>query len=625
MSGVTPTVTISSGGTKLKLKDQNIAYIDIRKKANRIPLATLVLMEGGKSKSWFELSDGSSFEPGKEIEIKLRVEGEKGAMGKDQSVFKGIVVRHAVQARSGGFFLKVEMKDKAVKLATLKKSRIFKKDKKDKDFVEEAIKDGAAVKKVSGMDLKHTGEMVQYNATNWDFILSRAEANGCWVMAEEGKITIDSPATLGGKSEKHKFENVDLFFDLELEADIGGQVKKIKSVSWDIKKQTLSSPKSATAVNSKMGNLKADKGAKEMGATEDLLVNATDLSPTEIKAWADAKMRKTRMAMMKGRISLPGSPKVKVGEVLKISKVGKRFNGKGLISGVRHYVDPGGWRTDIQVGGDAEWFYERRDIMDPPAAGLLPGISGLQIGIVDKFEKDDLARNRVRVKIPAVNEKDVVWARIASIDSGKERGFFFRPEKGDEVVLGFFAGDPRQPVILGGMHNDINKPPVVADDIKEENFKKGIFTKEKLKIAFNEEVKEITIATPKENFITLTEDTEEDKAGIIWTDQNKNVIKTDKNKISIENEKGEKITMEPEKNITLQDSKGNKAVLECDNGVTVEDKDGSKITINSDGITLDSASDVTIKGANITLEGSGDIKVEGSGKVTAKGSAVELN
>ncbi|VEN73040.1 conserved hypothetical protein [Candidatus Desulfarcum epimagneticum] len=625
MSGVTPTVTITSGGKKLKLKDQNIAWIDIRKKANRIPSATLLLMEGGKSKDWFELSDGSSFEPGKEVEIKLRVEGEKGTVGKDQSVFKGIVVRHAVQARSGGFFLKVDMKDKAVKLTTLKKSRIFKKDKKDKDFVEEAIKDGASVKKVSGMDLKHTGEMVQYNATNWDFILSRAEANGCWVMAEEGKITIDSPSTLGGKSEKHKFENVDVFFDLELEADIGAQVKKIKSVSWDIKKQKLSSPKSATAVNGKMGNLKADKGAKAMGAQSDMLVGATDLSPTEIKAWADAKMRKTRMAMMKGRITLPGSPKVKVGEVLKISKVGKRFNGKGLISGVRHYVDPKGWRTDIQVGGDAEWFYERRDIVDPPAAGLLPGVSGLQIGIVDKYEKDDLARNRVRVKIPAVNEKDVVWARIASIDSGKERGFFFRPEKGDEVVLGFFAGDPRQPVILGGMHNDINKPPVAAEDIKDKNFKKGIFTKEKLKIAFNEEVKEVTIATPKENFITLTEDTEEDKAGIIWTDQNKNVIKTDKKTITIKNEKGESVVMEPEKNITLKDSKGNKAVLECDNGITVEDKDGSKITINSDGITLDSASDVTIKGANITLEGSGDIKVEGSGNVTAKGSAVELN
>ena len=35
-----------------------------------------------------------------------------------------------------------------------------------------------------------------------------------------------------------------------------------------------------------------------------------------------------------------------------------------------------------------------------------------------------------------------VWARVATLDAGNDRGTFFRPEVDDEVVLGFFHDDP---------------------------------------------------------------------------------------------------------------------------------------------------------------------------------------
>ena len=41
-------------------------------------------------------------------------------------------------------------------------------------------------------DLK---EVVQYDASDWDFLLCRAEANGHVVMVEDGKITAAPPAT----------------------------------------------------------------------------------------------------------------------------------------------------------------------------------------------------------------------------------------------------------------------------------------------------------------------------------------------------------------------------------------------------------------------------------------------
>ena len=56
----------------------------------------------------------------------------------------------------------------------------------------------------------------------------------------------------------------------------------------------------------------------------------------------------------------------------------------------------------------------------------------------ENFKDDPDKEFRVEVKIPAVTPRDgTLWARLCSPDAGKGRGFFFRPEVGDEVVVGF--------------------------------------------------------------------------------------------------------------------------------------------------------------------------------------------
>jgi uncharacterized protein involved in type VI secretion and phage assembly len=43
------------------------------------------------------------------------------------------------------------------------------------------------------------------------------------------------------------------------------------------------------------------------------------------------------------------------------------------------------------------------------------------------------------VRLPMVDgESNGVWSRLASFGAGENRGVVFRPEIGDEVVLGFF-------------------------------------------------------------------------------------------------------------------------------------------------------------------------------------------
>ena len=50
------------------------------------------------------------------------------------------------------------------------------------------------------------------------------------------------------------------------------------------------------------------------------------------------------------------------------------------------------------------------------------------------------------------------WARIALTGAGKDAGMAFLPQVGDEVVVGFEHGDTRRPVVLGALHNGVDKP-----------------------------------------------------------------------------------------------------------------------------------------------------------------------
>jgi uncharacterized protein involved in type VI secretion and phage assembly len=54
-------------------------------------------------------------------------------------------------------------------------------------------------------------------------------------------------------------------------------------------------------------------------------------------------------------------------------------------------------------------------------------------------------------------------ARVATFMAGSERGAYFMPEVGDEVVVGFELGNLDRPVILGALWSDTDRPPPQAD------------------------------------------------------------------------------------------------------------------------------------------------------------------
>jgi uncharacterized protein involved in type VI secretion and phage assembly len=72
-------------------------------------------------------------------------------------------------------------------------------------------------------------------------------------------------------------------------------------------------------------------------------------------------------------------------------------------------------------------------------------------------------RNRVQVRVynvDGVTDQDgAVWARMVVPFAGASRGAFFFPDVGDEVLVVYLAGDPRFPLVLGGMWNGQDSAP----------------------------------------------------------------------------------------------------------------------------------------------------------------------
>lgn len=526
MPALTP--TIISNGTQLSTS-YHLVGIDVLKEVNRIPRAELMVIDGNPVEQTFPLSQDEFFNLGSEVEIKLRYEG-----GEDTTVFKGIVVKQSIEASGNGSLLTVEIKDAAVKATQLRNS-VVHKELSDAQIISALIEThGLTEGTVEDTQPTHP-EMIQYNCTDWDFLILRAESQGLLVTVDDGSVSArsisldDAPA--------HRFEyGGSRIYSFEIQADGLHNYKTVKTRHWDVANQELADIEAGADLSLQQGNMDIDQLAQAFGTEDKLLLESIPLAAEEMQAWVDGKVVRNRLARFRGTLSVSGLGEIKPLDVIEVAGMGNRFNGKALVTGIRHRVTQSeGWLTDMQLGLSDEVFAERRDISGVTAAGLLAGAHGLHIGIVAEFEEDPDHELRVKVLLPGIGEAaDAIWARLASPDAGNGRGVFFRPETGDEVVVGFFNDDPRQAVILGSMYSSANPPGNDWSEIDEDNFKKGFTTKAGIKIEFiDEEKPKLRIETASANAILLDDDAE----SIEVADQHGNTIVMNSDGITITSSK----------------------------------------------------------------------------------------
>jgi phage protein D len=340
------THTILSGDTEVSRKYQLLSIV-VNKEINRIPTATLVYVDGEPSRQTFELSSKADFEPGKEIEIQV------GYSNDEKTLFKGIVIKHSIRVRDKNSLLIVECKDKAVKMTVACKSKYFV-DVKDSDVIEELIATFGLDKDVAATTVTHK-QIVQYNSTDWDFILCRADVNGLLCIANDNKLTVAPPELNADAALTIQYGAT--VHDLDAEIDAQLQYKSVKGSVWNYTDQELNSDIEAEEpLVPEAGNLSPDVLADVIGESEFRLYNSAKIEEPELQAWVNAALLKNRLAKIRGKVTTDGTADVLPGQLIQLNGVGERFEGKLFVTGIRHQVTDGLWQSTFQFGVNPLWF-----------------------------------------------------------------------------------------------------------------------------------------------------------------------------------------------------------------------------------------------------------------------------
>jgi uncharacterized protein involved in type VI secretion and phage assembly len=194
------------------------------------------------------------------------------------------------------------------------------------------------------------------------------------------------------------------------------------------------------------------------------------------------------------------------------------------------------------------------------ATGVTPAV------VTDNEDPEGMGRVKLRItRRGGDDESD--WARIAVPMAGGDRGTYFLPEVGDEVLVAFGASDPGDPYVVGALWNGADAPPA-------EN-------------AGNNDVRLIKSRSGHE--------IELDDAG--------------------------------DGGLRIETAGGHTVVLDDGGGtVTIEDDTGTNsVTFESGGLTLSSSSSVSVEAPQIDVHSDGNLTIEAGGVLTLNGSLVTIN
>ena len=99
--------------------------------------------------------------------------------------------------------------------------------------------------------------------------------------------------------------------------------------------------------------------------------------------------------------------------------------------------------------------------MNLPLAAARMSLAYGQVSEVGDPDGKFRVKVRIHSHFDAENQAYEAWARVAVPVAGESYGTAFMPDVGDEVLVGFVAGDPARPVVLGSFYHGGAQP---ADD-----------------------------------------------------------------------------------------------------------------------------------------------------------------
>jgi|YNPNPStandDraft_1061719.scaffolds.fasta_scaffold00768_6 phage protein D/phage baseplate assembly protein gpV len=411
----------------------------------------------------------------------------------------------------------------------------------------------------------------QDGQTHLDFLRSRAQRLGYEVYVRERTLYFK-------RAGQALPERVALEWGQQLRAfrpilTLSEQVGEVEVRGWDpaVKREVVGrASRTEAAPRLEGGEKGAEVAQNAFGPAKKLAVRSAVSSQAEADALAQALLDRHGGAFVEAEGLCYGTPQLQAGCIAEISALGRRFNGRYLVTTATHIWNTGAdYLTRFTVRGRrGETWRELLLPEEPPPRWL--AMTGI---VTNNNDPSDLGR--VKVKFPWLDgEIESAWARVVGLGAGDGRGLYALPEVNDEVLVIFEQGDIGRPLVIGGLWNGSDAPPAAIK-----------------KVVTNGKVQQRLWVT---------------RAGhrLEFTDENSATIR-------LESAGGHAVLLDDDAGKIEITTAGGMTVVLDDQGKTLRVKGTGQIQIEA--------------GQNMTLKAQGNMDLEANGVVTIKGSLVQLN
>ncbi|MGB3191250.1 MAG: VgrG-related protein [Limnoraphis sp.] len=419
----------------------------------------------------------------------------------------------------------------------------------------------------------------QNNQTNMEFLRERAARIGFELFVQDGKLNFCRPIS----AQKIQLKWLTDLRSFRVRVTSAEQVKEVNVRAWDYKQKkpivsTCNSENVLTTTQNGRGSVEISEFKGKPTKPTVYVIDQPISTPKEADAIAQALFDELGGQFVYADAQAEGNPNIRPGRTVILEELGKH-SGSYYVTETRHTYFERVYTTEFSVRG-----LRGSDLLTTlsPPTRLQPGQTFL-VGIVTD-NQDPEGLGRVKVWFPTLtpqtgeNAHASHWARVVAIGAGKGRGFDCLPEIDDEVLVGFEHGNIHRPYILGGVWNGKDLPPNrVAESVQ------------------NSKVRVRTFKTRTGHQIQfIEEDKGNSKAGVY-------IETTDGHQIRLnDTEKSIEVKTKGKHELRLDDKKG------C---IEVKTK-GHTLTMDSTGISLNSAGKIDIKASQV---------------ITIKGSLIKLN
>jgi uncharacterized protein involved in type VI secretion and phage assembly len=566
--------------------------------------------------SAFNFIDNTLLDLGKEVEI--GVEGETDTQGVTLSgtLTKGEITALEPQFSALGItYMCVRGYDKSHRLHLNQKTRTFLKQK-DSDMVSTVVSAAGLSATVEATTIVHE-YVIQYNQTDWEFILWRAEMVGYVAWFEDGNLNFKKRTSLPTELAA-TLEYAERLISFQPRYTASQQASKVVVKGWDPKTKKEISTNASANTDVTQGGGTASPGSilssKFTTSGERVMVDQTIVLAEAATKLAEGTLTGIGLEYVQAEGTCFGHPKILAGKKIKITNVGTRFSGEYYVTSALHVYNRSGYQTHFSISGRNPLTLSR--LVGGAGSEPSPGrVSGVVPAIVTNI-KDPDNQGKIKVKFPWLDDQlESHWIRVATPMAGNGRGLMLLPEVNDEVLVAFEHGDSNRPYMLGALWNGKDAPPLTNNTAAPSDVDKRIFKTRAGHILEFDDTKnqaKVTVKTVAGQEIVLDDAKGSEKVTVKDKGGNTLVMDGVANSMSI-TVKGD-FQVDAKGKITL------KSVGGCE--LTAS---GGATTVKGTNLTLEGMGSSQLKGASVSVQGTGSTEVKSSGILQIQGSLVKIN